>query len=107
MRTVNELVRRRVLIHGQVQGVFFRETTRRLAEDAGVAGWVRNLPDPIVEAAFEGPAHAVEQLIAFCRVGPPAAEVDRVEITDEAPTGRAGFAIRPTPPRDVAPADSQ
>jgi len=57
------VIRRRVVVHGLVQGVFFRDTCRRLAEQYGVAGWVRNLPDGRVEAVFEGPADAVCRLV--------------------------------------------
>ncbi|MBD0338561.1 MAG: acylphosphatase [Thermoleophilia bacterium] len=86
-------VRRRVVVHGYVQGVFFRDTTRRLAERHGVAGWVRNNPDGTVEAAFEGSEDAVERLTAFAREGPRGARVDRVETFDEQPEGLTGFRI--------------
>lgn len=76
-------VRVRLLISGQVQGVFFRESTRREAERLGVSGWVRNVPDGRVEAVLDGPAHAVNELVHWCRQGPPAAKVDRVERFDE------------------------
>lgn len=88
------MTRRRVVVHGLVQGVYFRDTTRRRAVSAGVAGWVRNRPDGTVEAVFEGEPAAVEQLVAFCREGPRSARVDRVEIESEPPEGLAGFAIR-------------
>jgi acylphosphatase len=88
------MIRRRVVIHGWVQGVFFRDTVRQRARVAGVAGWVRNNWDGTVEAVFEGEAGAVERLIAFCRVGPRGAQVDRVEISDEDPEGASGFEIR-------------
>jgi acylphosphatase len=88
-------VRRRVRVSGRVQGVFFRESTRRRAADLGVAGWVRNLPDGRVEAVFEGEAVAVEQAIAFACQGPPRARVTHAEISDEPPEGEAGeFEIR-------------
>jgi len=87
----------RVVVHGRVQGVYFRESTLRAAQAVGVAGWVRNLPDGTVEAVFEGPADAVSQIVAVCRTGPPDARVDRLEVADETPEGLAGFAIRPTP----------
>ncbi len=86
-------VRRRVVVHGRVQGVFFRDTTRGLAQARGIAGSVRNRPDGTVEAAFEGPAKAVEDLIVFCRTGPRGARVDRVEVSDEPPRGEHGFRI--------------
>jgi acylphosphatase len=81
-------------VTGRVQGVWFRESTRRAAEARGVAGWVRNLPGGAVEAVFEGRPDAVAAMVAFCRVGPPAAHVAAVAVEDEAPQGAAGFAIR-------------
>lgn len=88
------MARRRVLVGGRVQGVFFRDTTRRRAEALGVAGWVRNTSDGTVEAVFEGEPGAVEQMVEFCRSGPGRAEVDSVEVTDEEPEGLTGFEIR-------------
>lgn len=87
------MIRRRIVIHGWVQGVFFRDTVRRRAQHAGIAGWVRNNWDGTVEAVFEGEAGAVERLIAFCQEGPRGARVDRVEVTDEKPKGLSGFEI--------------
>jgi acylphosphatase len=83
----------RVRVRGLVQGVFFRETTRRAALEEGVAGEVRNLPDGSVEAVFEGDPGAVERLIAFARTGPPDAEVTEVEVADERPRGVRGFRV--------------
>ena len=74
--------------------MFFRDTTRRLAERHGVAGWVRNNWDGTVEAAFEGDEEAVERLVAFMRQGPRGASVDRVDVIDEEPEGLSGFAVR-------------
>ena len=88
------MVRRRVVVRGQVQGVFFRDTTRRLAVQHGVAGWVRNRPDGAVEAVFEGADEAVERLVRFCYEGPRGACVDNVEVSDEAPEHLAGFRVR-------------
>ena len=88
------MVRRRVVVHGRVQGVWFRGATEREAQAAGVAGWVRNRADGTVEAVFEGPPEAVARLLAFCRHGPRGARVDRVEECEEAPEGLAGFAVR-------------
>jgi acylphosphatase len=96
---VIDTVRQRAVVRGRVQGVFFRETTRRAATAAGVAGWVRNLPDGAVEAVFEGDPTAVTELVAFCLVGPPDAVVDGVEVFDEPPEGLVGFATKATPPR--------
>ena len=89
-----DTVRRRVTVNGDVQGVFFRETTRRKATEAGVSGWVTNRSDGKVEAVFEGPPGAVEELIAFCREGPTAASVEGVDVTSEDPEGISGFDVR-------------
>jgi len=88
------MIRRRVVIHGYVQGVFFRDSTRRLAEREGVAGWVRNRPDGAVEAVFEGEPEAVERLVRFAREGPRDARVDRAEVAEEEPEGLRGFGVR-------------
>jgi acylphosphatase len=77
-----------------VQGVFFRDTTRRQAVSRGIAGWVRNRPDGTVEAVFEGEPQAVEAMLAFCREGPRGAVVDRVEVAEEEPEGLSGFEVR-------------
>jgi acylphosphatase len=87
-------VRRRVVVSGRVQGVFFRDSCRREAAALGVAGWVRNRADGRVEAVFEGDADAVERLVAWCRSGPSRADVDAVEVHEEAPAGERGFAVR-------------
>ena len=87
-------MRRRVVVHGHVQGVFFRETTRRLAQEHGVAGWVRNTWEGTVEAVFEGPPEAVERLVDFVHRGPPGAAVERVEVFEEDDEGLRGFAVR-------------
>ena len=88
------MVRRRVIAYGLVQGVFFRDSTRRLAQRHDVAGWVTNRPDGAVEAVFEGEADAVARLVAFSREGPRGAQVESVEVTDEEPEGLSGFAVR-------------
>ena len=82
------------MIHGHVQGVFFRDTTRRRAAEHGVAGWVRNNPDRTVEAAFEGEPGAVEAMVRFAREGPRGAFVERVEVLEEEPEGLQGFGVR-------------
>ena len=87
------MIRRRVVVHGRVQGVFFRDSVRRLAEREGVAGWARNVPDGTVEAVLEGEPAAIERLVDFCRLGPPHAAVQRAEVTEEEPEGLAGFRI--------------
>ena len=85
--------RRKVVVHGFVQGVYFRDAVCRLALRHGVSGWVRNLPDGTVEAVFEGTDEAVERLVGFCRQGPRGAQVDYVEVTDEPAEGLAGFSV--------------
>lgn len=87
------VVRKRVVVHGRVQGVFFRDATRRLAERHGVAGSVQNTTDGTVEAVFEGPTDLVDELVAFCKQGPRGAAVERVEVYDESPEGVRGFRI--------------
>jgi acylphosphatase len=89
----NGLIRRRVVVHGRVQGVFFRDTTRRMAADRGVAGWAANRPDGAVEAVFEGELEAVESMVRFAREGPRGAVVERVEVFEEEPEGLSGFSI--------------
>lgn len=81
-------------MHGSVQGVFFRDTMRRLAQQHAVSGWVRNNRDGTVEAALEGDDEGVERLVAFAHDGPRGAQVDRVEIFDEEPEGLSGFSVR-------------
>ena len=87
------MIRRRVIVHGQVQGVFFRDTTRRLAQQRGVNGWVANRWDGSVEAVFEGEPAAVERLIGFCRQGPRGAQVESVDVMEEQPEGLSGFTV--------------
>ena len=86
-------VRYRVLISGRVQGVFFRDSCRRLAEQHDVAGWVRNLPDGRVEAVFEGPPDDVRHLVDWSRQGPRLATVDDIAIHPEPPEGLTTFHI--------------
>jgi acylphosphatase len=87
-------MRKRVVVHGSVQGVFFRDTMRRLAEQRSVGGWVRNNRDGTLEAVLEGDESALERLLAFAHEGPRGAQVERVEVFDEEPEGLQGFAIR-------------
>jgi acylphosphatase len=87
-------VRRRVVVQGHVQGVFFRDTARRLAERHGVTGWIRNNPDGTVEAAFEGDPDSVERLVDFCREGPRGARVGSIDVREETPEAAAGFHVR-------------
>jgi len=88
------VIRRRVIVRGLVQGVFFRDSTRRVAQRYDVTGWVSNRADGAVEAVFEGNADAVERLVAFSREGPRGAQVESVEVTEEQPEGLSGFAVR-------------
>ena len=88
------MTRKRVIVSGRVQGVFFRDSTRRRAESAGVAGWVRNTADGTVEAVFEGDEAAVDEMVEFCRSGPGRAEVSAVDVEDEQPEGLSGFDVR-------------
>jgi acylphosphatase len=87
-------VRKRVVVSGRVQGVFFRDTVRNAAEREGVAGWVRNKRDGTLEAVLEGPAPAIERVVELCRTGPPGAEVRRVEVFEEPDEGLRSFRIR-------------
>ena len=89
-----ERERRRVVVHGDVQGVFFRDSTREEAERRGVAGWVTNRSDGAVEAVFEGPRDDVSAMVSFCREGPSQASVERVEESTEEPEGLDGFRVR-------------
>jgi len=87
-------MRKRVVVHGRVQGVFFRDSTRQRAQAAGVAGWVANRPDGSVEAVLEGESEAVDRVVGFMREGPRGAEVERVEVNEEEPEGLRGFEVR-------------
>ncbi|MDX6437755.1 MAG: acylphosphatase [Gaiellaceae bacterium] len=93
-RETTTMIRRRVVMRGHVQGVFFRETTRRRALAEGIAGWVRNQPDGTVEAVLEGERDAVERVVAFLREGPRGARVDWVDVVSEEPEGLEGFGVR-------------
>ncbi|MEU9123032.1 acylphosphatase [Streptomyces sp. NPDC048506] len=93
------MIRRRVVVSGDVHGVFFRDTCRRVAGANGVAGWVRNVPDGTVEAVFEGAPAAVAALVEWAHEGPPLARVEAVSVTEEEPAGLVGFEVRVTPGR--------
>lgn len=83
------------IVHGRVQGVFFREYTRRKAEQLGLHGWVRNLPDRTVEAAFEGPEEKVAAMQKWLHTGSPQSTVTGVDVQQENPLGDlSGFTIR-------------
>jgi acylphosphatase len=88
------MIRRRLLVHGRVQGVFYRDTCRQQARAQGVHGWVANRPDGAVEVVLEGESSAVEAMVAWCRRGPPDAEVASVDVIDEEPRAESGFEVR-------------
>jgi acylphosphatase len=85
------IVRRRVLVTGRVQGVFFRASVQEAAANAGVAGTATNRDDGSVEVVLEGPARDVDSVVGYCRTGPVNARVEHVEVHDEWPEGLAGF----------------
>ena len=87
-------IRRRVVAHGRVQGVFFRDTVSSEAESRGVAGWVTNRDDGTVEAVFEGDRDAVEAMVDLCGSGPESADVADLESGEEEPEGLSGFEVR-------------
>jgi acylphosphatase len=91
---MSEQARRRVVVRGNVQGVFFRDSCRQKARSRGVAGWVTNRPDGAVEAVFEGDAGAVQAMVDWCGQGPRGAEVESVDESTEEPEGLSGFDIR-------------
>jgi acylphosphatase len=86
--------RRRIIVRGRVQGVFFRESMRRLARQRGVSGWVSNRPDGTVEAVLEGDDAALERLVEFAHRGPRGAQVESVDVFSEEPEGLSGFGVR-------------
>jgi acylphosphatase len=87
--------RAHVYVSGQVQGVFFRDSTREKAEQLGLAGWVQNLPDGRVEALFEGPPEKVREMVQWCEQGPSHAAVEEVETEFDAAQGDlTGFEVR-------------
>ena len=94
MSSSSEVIARRVTVSGRVQGVFFRDTCRRLAASRGVAGWVRNCADGSVEAWFEGPPDAVAALVDWAGRGPAHAEVFGVDVEDAEPEGLSEFSVR-------------
>ena len=88
------MIRRHVVVRGDVQGVFCRVSCEQEARRLGVAGWVGNRPDGAVEASFEGEDEAVEAMIEWARCGPPRATVDAIDVSDENPQGDRGFSAR-------------
>lgn len=91
--SVSERTARRVMVHGEVQGVSFRYFCRQEARRLGVDGWVRNEPDGTVAALLEGPRQAVEELVAWCHEGPSGARVRHVDVEVVEPTGVEGFSV--------------
>jgi acylphosphatase len=89
-----DTIRRRLVVHGKVQGVFYRDSTRHAARDEGVSGWAANRSDGTVEVVLEGPADAVASVVGYCRTGPSSADVDSVDEHEETPEGLTGFQIR-------------
>jgi acylphosphatase len=87
-------VRKRVLVRGRVQGVFFRDSVRERARAHGVSGWVCNRSDGAVEAVLEGPPEAVDRVVRFCETGPSEARVEGTAVNEEEPDGVRGFEIR-------------
>lgn len=92
--TTEERTRAHVFVSGRVQGVYYRANTRDTAAQKDLDGWIRNREDGRVEAVFEGPRDAVEEMIEWCHTGSPAARVDTVEAKFEEPDGEQGFTIR-------------
>lgn len=90
----DERVAKRVVVHGNVQGVFFRDSAESEAGKRGVAGWVTNRDDGAVEAVLEGDPDAVQAMVDFCESGPSRADVERVDVSEEEPQGLSGFEVR-------------
>lgn len=87
------MVRRKLIISGHVQGVFFRDSCRQMAREQSVSGSATNLPDGRIEIHLEGYKPAVDRVIAWCRLGPPMADVEKVEVYEERPVGQNGFSV--------------
>lgn len=83
----------RVIASGSVQGVFYRVTCAERARELGLGGFVRNLPDGRVEAAFEGADAAVDVMVAWCRSGTDWSRVDHLDVSEELPTGDRDFLV--------------
>jgi acylphosphatase len=90
----DDTIRRRATVHGNVQGVFFRDSTEEEAQKHGVNGWVSNNDDGSVEAVIEGPKESVEAMLEFLEDGPSRADVDRVDVKEEEPEGLSSFEVR-------------
>jgi acylphosphatase len=83
-----------VFVSGRVQGVYYRATTRDIAREQSVDGWVKNLDDGRVEAVFEGSEDDVQAMLDFCHEGSKQADVTDVEVSYEDPEGLSGFEVR-------------
>jgi acylphosphatase len=88
------VIRRRLIVHGHVQGVGFRWAIARAAESRGVAGWAQNRADGTVEAVLEGEPEAVESVVRLSQEGPRGARVERVDVAEEDPESLRGFETR-------------
>jgi acylphosphatase len=84
----------RVVVHGKVQNVFYRDSCRQQALQAGIDGWVRNTAAGTVEAVFQGKPESVTAMVDWCRSGPRQARVERVDVVEEGESSLAGFEIR-------------
>ena len=87
-------IARHLMIHGRVQGVWYRGWAVATASELGLTGWVRNRMDGGVEALVEGDADAVARFVALAQVGPPAASVERIDVREMPVEGCSGFAQR-------------
>lgn len=94
MSPARETRRVHLFVNGHVQGVWFRDSTRQEARRVGVSGWVRNLPDGRVEAVYEGPRAAVEDLLRWTEEGPDRAWLESLDVREETPQGESGFTVR-------------
>lgn len=84
----------RALVHGRVQGVFFRDSCQQQANELGVRGWVRNRPDGTVEAVFSGRPADVDSLVSWAHTGPPHAKVTKVHVEETTEPDLTGFEVR-------------
>ena len=88
---MSDAVRRRASVRGRVQGVWFRVSAEREAARLGISGFARNERDGSVTVEAEGRREAVDAMVAWCRIGPPRADVTAVEVTELEPLGSTGF----------------
>lgn len=93
-KRLDSMTARHCIVHGRVQGVFYRDWTVATARELGLVGWVRNLPDGTVEAHLEGESRAVDSMIAAMKDGPPRAAPARIDAHEVAPQGFDGFTRR-------------